>query len=372
MNNLKISGGQAVLLLFLSRAFNVLNYVPLFNKSIEGTAMLYGTLIAFLLSLVLFVPPILLFKRFNGENIIDLLFKKCRPLGYVFSFVIFACTLLSLIGTVGGFEFFMTNAVYLDALIGVISVTMVISCLISSFQGLEGIARAAVIVFAFFLVGTVFIFIAAVPSIELLNIRPVISEPVKSAFSYAFGLISKSHEFILLILLFPNIKGSVAKASVKFLTLSFGFIALANFLIISVLGDFFKSQTFPYYSLTSVIEVSVLQRLDSIHMTLWVFVSFIRITLFIIFSDIYLKNIIPKKLAKFSMPFIFTTALSVAILALNKPSIADEISPQFPIIITVFLFVLPIILLVFCRNKGGAEGEKIKENETVITASDGS
>ncbi len=351
MTKSKISAVQVVILLFLSRTFNVLNYVPAFHPKIQGTSMLYGTIIAFFISAIIVTPPLILYKRFNGENIVDLAYKKSKLFGIILSFCLFVIPLMTLIGTVVGFQYFIVDAVYADASIELMVITICVACFLGALHKLEGISRASTIIFAFFMIGTLFIFFVSIPSVEMINIRPTLEEPIVSSFSYAFNLISMNPELYVFILLLPRINGNVNKSAFWFLVLTFLFVGITNFLIMGVFGDFFATQTFPYYALASVIEFSILQRLDSIHMTIWVFVSFIRITLFIIVTNTYLQNIIPKSAKKLGIVVTFLITVICSIVISHRTSALKTINSSVPIIVITLVFVIPTILLLTTKKK---------------------
>ena len=363
MTNSKISASQLVILLFLSRAFNVLNYVPAFNGKIEGLAMLFGTIIAFFISVLILIPPLLLYHRFHGENIVDITFKKSKYLGYLLSFSIFLMSTITLVGTVVGFEFFMTNAIYEKASITVIILTICIACFVGALNGLEGLSRASTIVFVCFMLGTLFIGLGAIPDVDLLNIKPILESPVASSFTYAFDLIAQSPELYVFILLLPRINGNVNKSAFGFLFLSFLFIGITNFLILGVFSDFFTTQTFPYYALATIIEISIIQRLDAIHMTIWVFISFIRITLFIIIANIHLQSVVPNKIKKSGMLIIFVLTLAGSFMIGRQLNFLNIINNSVPLLVIIFVFVVPTILLLITKK----EVANSNENEKKIT-----
>lgn len=66
-------------------------------------------------------------------------------------------------------------------------------------------------------------------------------------------------------------------------------------------------QTFPYYALTSVIDISIFQRLDSLHVTLWIFTALFRCTLYTICAAKCANMLFSKKISRFSSPvYLFT------------------------------------------------------------------
>ena len=108
----KISGVQAVLLLFMIRAFNTLNYIPSFNGRTDGMSLLLGSLIGTVIELLAILPALLLDRRIHGQNVITAAYNFKKTLGIVFAVIYAFVALLQLTGGIVAFEYFMTNAIY--------------------------------------------------------------------------------------------------------------------------------------------------------------------------------------------------------------------------------------------------------------------
>lgn len=343
------------MLLMVSRAFNILNYIPIFTDGVELSAALIGNLISVLINIALLIPAIWLFKKHPNQGLFAIAFDKNRWLGYVTVILYFVPIVLSIIGTVAGFQFFMTNAVYPLASVVFIVLTICLACFFCAKAGIEGIARAGSIVFFLLLIGITFITIVSFDSIQLLNVKPLGSNSGNSIYRAIIEVISKNTEIYLIILLVPKIKGSFAKCSIWLMVAIGAFIEVTSFIMISVLGEFAYTQTFPYYTLASIVETNILQRLDSVHMTLWVFISFIKITAYIIIALDALKGVLPKKVHRFSLPTLFVIVLVSATIFCYHPEIISSLSSKFPVTIVLLTAVIPLLLLI------GKRGAPIEE-----------
>lgn len=359
----KISTGQVFMLLMVSRAFNILNYVPMFSSGVELSALLIGNLISVLINIALLIPAMWLFKKHPNQGLFEIAFEKSRWLGYIAIAVYFVPIVLSVIGTVTGFQFFMTNAVYPLASVVFIVVTICLACFFCAKSGIEGIARAGSIVFFMLLIGIIFITIVSLDSVRLLNIKPLGSNSSSSIYRATVEVISKNTEIYLLILLVPKIRGSFAKCSVWLMVAIGAFIEVTSFIMIAVLGEFAYTQTFPFYTLASIVETNILQRLDSVHMTLWVFISFIKITAYIIIALDILKGVLPKKVHRFSLPTLFVIVLVSSIIFCYHPEVISSLNSKFPITIVMLTAIIPLLLLI------GKRGLPIEEKTISIDIS---
>ena len=77
-------------------------------------------------------------------------------------------------------------------------------------------------------------------------------------------------------------------------------VALAAIFLFTAaaLGDYAKSQRFPFYTVTKIAEVSIFQRLDSLHVALWVFMALVRLSLFLEVAGKSLARMLPQKASK--------------------------------------------------------------------------
>lgn len=366
MENQKISCSQAVILFSLSRVFNVLNFVPFFGESVAPMAMLYGTIFSFIEQAIVVIPFFFLYRRCAGQSMLTLAFNKSRVFGIITTLFFLLFFLVVTIGGVAGFDFFMLNAIYPDATVPTIAITICAVCFFCARNGIQGLARSSVILFVFFALGLICITIVSAKSIKPLNFHAILDNPIKQIFFHTFDTTSKGTELAALLLLMPSIRliskpkdkgatiasSTAPKAVYGFLGLSFLLTFLINFLIVGILGEFGATQTFPYFTITSVVELKIFQRLDSIHMISWVFISFVHITLFAGTCIELLKSLLPKPARKFSSPALFIITTTVAIFFGYRSDILQRINDQSTILLLLAVFVLPIILLFTTRRKG--------------------
>lgn len=363
-----IGAGQAVLLLFLSRCFNFLNYIPAFLGRAEGMSILAGNLVSFLLQGFLLIPAILLYQRFPRQNVLEITCQKSRIFGIFLAVCYAAATLLNLTGSLVGFEYFITNAIFPKSPVIFIVISMAIVCILCARHGIQGIGRAACILAVYFLISTLFINLVSLKSADLLNIRPITEQPVASIARWASDSLAKSNELTLFVLLLPQIRSGQKRTAAGFLLLSLGFVESMIFFVLSVLGDYGLIQTFPYYSLASVADISIFQRLDSLHMMLWVIVAFVRITLMAIVCKACLQTALPKKLHGWIFPFILAVSYTAAILIGSRPEIIQNISSTNPALVILLSAGVPLILLLITRKEVPPPHEKTIESVLRPTA----
>lgn len=359
-----IGAGQAVILLFVSRCFNILNYVPAFTDQLENSALLYGNILGFAIQLIFIIPPLLLIRRYEGQNVITVAYNRNPVLGKVYAFLYFYLLFTQMMGTLLGFEYFMTNAVYPNSSIYFIVITMAAACFFCARYGIESISRASVAVFIFLILSSLTIFILSLKMANPLNLKPILYNPASSIIQAALYNISRSTEIVFLILLYPKIKGNLKFCSFGLIISSFLILECTVYIIVAVLGDFANTQTYPYYTLASITDTDLFQRLDSLHMMVWVFSAFIRTTLLVYLSNYTIQMVLPRKWHKITLPILFAGGCGLAIWIGQHEDKIKSLSTDTGIVMFILLFLLPLILLLFSKRKG-----KSKHEEKDITLS---
>lgn len=345
-----ISTGQVVILLVVSRCFTILNYAPAFETQHEPSAVLLGNILGFLIQLFAIIPALVLFHRFPNQNIITAAYNRWKPLGWIFAILYCLMCLVQLTGSIIGFQYFMTNAVYPNASILFIVLSMTIACFFCARWGLEGIARASGIIFVFLLASLAFISIASFDKISLLNIHPILNDPVGSVLQAAQESISKNIEVYLLILIFPKLKGSVKKCSYLYLAAGFILLETLDFVLFTILGEFANTQTFPFYTLASIAETNILQRLDSLHMMIWVFTTFARITLLAVIANYCIRMVLPQKAHKFTLPVMLILCSAAAIAISYFMEIFSSVNAQTSIFTLLLTTGFPLLMLCITKR----------------------
>ena len=122
----------------------------------------------------------------------------------------------------------------------------------------------------------------------------------------------------------------------------------------AALGDYAKSQRFPFYTVTKIAEVSIFQRLDSLHVALWVFITLVRLALFLEVSGKSLARMMPKKASKYAVAVCAALAAVLSGILTEKPDVLEALGNFFAGGVPVLLLtvLLPLLLLLSCR-KGG-------------------
>lgn len=188
-----------------------------------------------------------------------------------------------------------------------------IVCLYGLFKGISAVTRTGVIVAAIFLLLLIIVIIGVSKNITLHYLYPAITDNTASFFREVMSEFSKNAEIAIFAALFPTIRKGAVKSLYLCLPLSAGVMLLMTFLYNTVLGEYLNTVNFPFYMLSSLSDISVLQRLDGIDVTVWIMSAVIKISLIIIAVYNLSLNIFRKKKAAY-----ITTAASLAVSSLSS------------------------------------------------------
>lgn len=359
MNNNKISVSQAVVLITISRLFTVITHAQTFGEQSQPVVKMLGALVSIILLIIATIPALLLYKKYNYVNILDLVYNKSLICGKLLTIGYLYITVSTMITGVVGFEYFLSNAIYPQASAPIIIFSLVLVCLICSCYGLQGIARASLFIFILFILAFIFIITTSISSINFLNIKPILENPVKEVLNYSFNFATRGRGLIILMLLYPSIKGNNRVTTHTTIILSGLLSVCMNFLVAGVLGEYGETQTFPYFALNSVIEIPILQRLDALHMMTWALMSFIHFSIFGYVSINLIKLLLPKSIEKFSVILLGIVILSVSLQLAYTGSIVRDTGIESNILVITLIFVLPSIILLTDKNNSTKQTKEV-------------
>lgn len=350
---LKISAAQAIILLFLCRMFGSITYSPSFTNTMEGSAILLADLIAVGCTLLSLIPMLILFYKNPDLRPIEESLSISKPFGLIVCWYLIVVMILAILDTITHFSFFMTNAIFPDTPSVIITTSLLIACVYGAYMGLEGLSRAAGIIFFFFLLSTLFIFVSAWKNIHFINLKPIIHTSSRDILSLIIESVSHNTEYVLLLLLYPYAKGKVFSVPLGFFIASSAGILLIGTVTILILGDFTAKQMFPFYTVASVVDMGVIQRFDSIHMFLWVLVAYVRSSLYLIVAKSLLRKALPHKLHPFAPLFPAVIVWLITTFVLTNFESIDLLENTFIIGFPVLTgaVILPVILLIHVLRK---------------------
>ncbi|WP_312640619.1 GerAB/ArcD/ProY family transporter [Hydrogenoanaerobacterium sp.] len=298
IRNTLIDGKQIVMLLVMFRVFNMLTFVPQMQGVQNAATVMLALPFAYLLLILILLPAALLLNRHRESNIIDCALKLSKPAGKVLGVLLFLYAVLIAADTVSNFEFLLTSVVYPETKSIFFILTFTAVCVYGAYMGLEPVTRVNTILFFISLFSIIFISVAVLPDAEFVYLQNPLYGGVAPVAKHALSACFANFDVVLWLLLAPDLKGNLNKNFVYWTILSLFAVEYLVMLLTVGLGDYAKSQMFPFFSLTVIAEISIFQRLDILHITLWTFIAFVKVTVYLYLASQCLGYIIPKRLKK--------------------------------------------------------------------------
>jgi len=235
---------------------------------------------------------------------------------------------------------------------------IIIPAVFSAYKGIVTIARTGQIIFPVVL-GILFLTMAL--GINLLNYKtllPIFRDSSllqlnNGAFIFATGF----HDAILLFFLAPNLQEkTVAKTFILSLFLSTLIFVLVSITPLMALGiEQARHANFPFYEFLRQIKLGdFIERIEALPLSAWIMTELFKLSVYSYYSALCLNEVIrTKSPKKFLIPFsllAFFICINPKIYSIDTINTLLS-SKVFPKISALFIFVLPLILVLIYKLK---------------------
>ena len=263
----KITKLQLFSLLFLFPIILTLTYTKEFFEAENGSIwdFLISCAASYLSTFILIIPAYILYKKYpNFDFFYSAKIRSINSAFYSIYFLWLACYCASI------FRVFILSVLPYDSQIFLLSLLMCFSIIYASFKGINAIARTSVLVFALVTISLILILFSLSKKIEDIN-YPVFmqngTEDIINGFSY---MISRHFAIPALVILLPLANTKPGKGFLFWNTGIHLFFATIVLVVTGALGEYLKTQIFPFYSATKVAQIGVFRRLDTIYIGIFV------------------------------------------------------------------------------------------------------
>ena len=343
-----ISSWQLAVLLFLSRVMQFFLAAPQNEQPGALTAaLLLPASVA--VSALLLLPAYFLLRRHP-----DIAGERWGGAGLVYPVAFFLFSLCVLIQTTCAFSYFLTSVAYAQTSPWLFILLLLAVGGYAASMGYEPTARFGSFVLAALLLALLFVGISLWPQVQWEFLRPPSYDGWQSQLFLFINLTLGNVETAALLFLISAVNQNKRSVFWKWSLLSVVTLAAIFLFTAAALGDYAKSQRFPFYTVTKIAEVSIFQRLDSLHVALWVFITLVRLALFLEVSGKSLARMMPKKASKYAVAVCAALVAVLSGILTEKPDVLEALGNFFAGGVPVLLLtvLLPLLLLLSCR-KGG-------------------
>lgn len=287
-NQQQISAGQLVAILLTSRLAVAMTFAPTVHQLSHGTDFLLSILLQALLLALLLLPTWWFARRSEGISTLDYAVAVMgKGGGVVAVFYGLACLYIQAADLIR-FSRFASSTLSPGMSREVLCIVLMVTAGIAAFYGIQAIARSAAII-AVFVVATILLAaLALLPRMELINFPPLLYDGGSPVLAGALEELPRSMELAVLGLLIPYVKGSLIKGSLWWIGIFTAVALVIQATVVGVLGDFGAMELFPYYTVLTTVQVSVIQRLDIVATAIWVGALFLKMAFFgMLFTDCF-------------------------------------------------------------------------------------
>ena len=356
-----ISVSQLFVMLFISRVIVNLTYsiyVVDINNMWEHFS---SSIIAFVLTIVMTLPVYFLYKTTNNSSVLDTSYNVFSKIGALIVIIYAIYFLWVLCYTISLFDIFVTDLMNPNISSISLSIAVVVASVYGAIKGIEAIGRTSTIIFFAILIVFIFLAVALFPQVNSNNLQPLFYGGAKTTLQGVVFMLGRNSCIPVMAVLISMTKGEKKKIKRGIFFWSFsiyGFSTLFIYLTVGVLGKYYLStQAFPIYTVASVAQVGIFQRLDAVFLGAWTAGIFIKTSLFIYLVSICVKKIWGEKASKISILIVGAIVLFCSYaVSLSTDAMSILFNNNVLMILTfITALLIPVILLIKINRKGVAK-----------------
>ncbi|MBE6879954.1 MAG: spore gernimation protein [Ruminococcaceae bacterium] len=283
----KISSKQLATAFVASRLTTEMIMIP-------GELIRYGSdrfiaiLIAKLMVLLLYLPLLLLTRKYKGDNFVSAAIRRNRIYGIILS-IIFGVVLTSVtVNSVLNLQLYITDTL-LGELLLISGVALITGASVyGAVKGVSAVTRTAVFGTSIFGFLIILIIITMSDKMDFSYLYPATIEDGNYFFRAFVSEVSCNSEILIFAVLCKNIESKPNKTVYYSLAVIFVLLELVNLIYNLILGPYLNELEYPLYVISSLSDIVIFQRLDGIDAIVWLLCGIIKIALlFTSMKEIY-------------------------------------------------------------------------------------
>lgn len=267
----KIGWGQLGIVLALSRIFAEAANFP--SDDINyGMQRFTVIVLSYILLGIALIPVYILTK--NDASVIS-----CSISGKAGAVIMIIYLVMASVSTTTRLQFYTSSTIFDAAPPWILILFVSIVCLYGLFKGIPAVVRTGVIVAALFLFLLMAVIIGVSDHIQPDFLYAAFTDRPSTLLRDVIAEFSKNGELVIFALLCSDVRKNAFRSLYVCLPTALGVQLLMTFLYNTVLGEYLNNTSFPFYMLSALSDISLLQRLDGIDVVVWVMSAVIKISL---------------------------------------------------------------------------------------------
>ncbi len=348
----KVSTFQFFSMLFLSRILTTVTYLSSYTKNIRLSDMFVQPIFRIIIGTLIMVPVYILYKKFEGQNVLDLISKRSKIAGKIISLLYVMAFFYFAVVTIARLDLFAGTIVFPETDVDFMIVVAIILCCYGAYLGFEPLARSSVISAIFVVPALIFIMFTLIEKVDLLNLTPIFYNGITPVLEVSVDSIGQTVEYAVIVLMLPRVKGNMKKGFFIWLILQTVLMAIMVFFACTVMGNYAQTQLFPFHTLASLAEFAMFTRLDAVFTSVWIMCAFIKAGLLIYLQ----KDILSTQFKKLNdnqylvIIGILTIVVNLFISGQINRFIGIDNSVIKVVITAITVLIVPLCALIFIRK----------------------
>lgn len=327
-------------LLFISRIVVSLTNVQSVTTGLMQTDILISVLASMALTLILSLPAIYCYKR--HKNPLDV-----KWVGFFYSlyFIYLAGVNIS------RFSYFASTTINPNSPGWIYSVVIALCAFYGAYLGIEALSRFSAFIFVLLFGSILFALFSNLKNYQEINLYPVITNNSQDILKNIVFMTSSTSEIAVFLCLSKKVNGKAVKPFIWSVIVIFFIMFLLLLFVVAVMGDAASLQAFPLYTLFQMAKIGLLERIDILYLSFWIFGIFIKAVTLIYCAGIAFKPV--KKGVKNAVSAILAMIVAVCLTEFVQ---INSISPVvYAIPFSVFCIIIPVAALIFKKRNFGDE-----------------
>ena len=356
----KITIVQTVFVLIVCRFYRFLTYTPGQFTQAEGIWSLVSIFCSAGLTFLLMTPVFYLNRRYPGLSVIECIGNSSRAFARLAALCYGTFAVLVALYTMSSFGVFISATILPQVNVAFLAVAMVLAVWYGASRGIEPAARVAFVILILFLLSLIWIGGGIVPYLDIHTMTG--SQSGNTLWTFLKSIVSataRDMEAILFVLMLPTVKGNKRKGFAWYLGIFSVLSILCILFMWFSLGKLAQYQRFPFYTLASMANVPLLDRMDSIHIALWTFFAYLRAGIYLYFAGICFSHFKIRDTTKRVYTVLGILLLIFLVTMFSRYSFLLQGLRQFLAsgVGTVLLILVFPIIIIFIRRKQDEKGK---------------
>ena len=315
-------------MLILSRVFAEATSLP--GESISyGMQRFTVTVLSFLLTAAAYLPLAAAVSRSGGSSPVVVIADRSKLLSGFLGVLISVFLLFCAAGTGLRSQYYASSTVFDSAPSLYFYFFTGAALLFAVYKGLEVSSRAATAVAAVLAFLLLLMICALLGDIRLNRLYPVLTDDTAGLAGDVIREFSKNSEYLVFAVLCGNVSGKKSSCTVTvpiYLGVSCAAVLLMTFLYNTVFGRLASRLSFPFYTLSTISDITLLHRINGIDTAVWVMAGILRLALYALaFGSVVRSCFAGERAAKIAAMVFAALSLGLSALFTAYPELYEPI-----------------------------------------------